>query len=308
MLSRLSGDLAMFYKARIKLTVWYLLIIMLVSGFFSVVIYRVQTLELERFNRIRLERIQYIIEESKDRLRNKLILINLIVFLISGIGGYVLAGRTLAPIQLMLDDQQRFVADASHELRTPLTSLKTAFEVFLRGSKKSLTTQKIIRESISEVDKLQSLTTSLLSLSKSKRPFEKVHLKKIILQAVSKACPQAKTNLKDVIIFGDPVALEELIVILLDNAVKYSRPNSEIKVNLAKIGHQTRINVIDQGLGISDDDLPHIFERLYRGDKARNSQGFGLGLPIAKKIVAEHGGTINVQSQLNKGSTFQVIL
>ena len=169
----------MFYKARIKLTAWYLFIIMLVSGLFSIVIFRIQTSELERFNRVQLERIQFgfriklanpdLIEESKDRLRNKLILINIAVLLISGIGGFILAGLTLAPIQTMLDEQQRFVADASHELRTPLTSLKTAFEVFLRGNKLSPKTSKLISESVHEVDNLQSLTSSLLRLSQQDR-------------------------------------------------------------------------------------------------------------------------------------------
>lgn len=294
----------MFYKARIKLTLWYLLIIMVISLMFSVVIFKSFEKEIRRFRRPNPE----IVEEIKDRVFFTLVVINGTIFIVSGALAYFLAGKTLKPIQEMLDSQNRFVADASHELRTPLTSLKTAFEVFLRGNKLNIKTKELIEGSIAEVDKLQSLTTSLLSLSKHKRPFEKVSLKKIILQAVSKACPQAKTNLRDVIISGDPLALEELIVILLDNAVKYSSQNSEIKVNLTKIGHQATINVIDHGSGISDDDLPHVFERLYRGDKARSSQGFGLGLSIAKKIVGEHDGTINVQSQLNKGSTFQVIL
>lgn len=317
MLLKQSGDLAMFYKARIKLTAWYLFIIMLVSGLFSVVIYRVQTTELERFNRVQLERIQFgfriklanpdLIEESKDRLRNKLILINIVVLLISGIGGFVLAGRTLAPIQLMVDDQQRFVADASHELRTPLTSLKTAFEVFLRGNKLSPKTSKLINESITEVDKLQLLTSSLLRLSKIAKRFEKVSLKKLVIQAVGKICPKAKVSTKDLYINGDPIALEELIVILLDNAVKYSPKENPIKVNLSKLGNKVMLKVIDTGFGISNNDLPHIFDRFYRGDKARSAGGFGLGLSIAKKIVEDHGGTITIQSKVNSGTTVQVI-
>jgi len=316
MLLKLSGDLVMFYQARIKLTAWYLLVIMVVSGFFSVVIYRVQTSELERFNRVQLERIQFgfrikitnpdLIEESKERIRLRLIYVNLIILFVSGIGGYILAGRTLAPIQVMLDDQSRFVADASHELRTPLTSLKTAFEVFLRGHKLNVQISNLINESITEVDKLQLLTSSLLRLSKTKKIFERFDLSVIVKKSALIICPQAKTILKEEWIKGDPIALEELIVILLDNAVKYSPKNYDIKIVLKKIRNLIVLTITDRGLGISEEDLPHIFERFYRGDKTRSSNGFGLGLSIAKKIVSEHGGTINVRSQLNKGSTFQV--
>lgn len=317
MLSKQSEDLAMFYKARIKLTAWYLMIIMIVSGLFSAVIYRVQTSEIERFNRVQLQRIQFgfriqltnpdLIEESKDRIRLTLIFVNLAILIVSGIGGYILAGITLAPIKAMLDDQQRFVADASHELRTPLTSLKTAFEVFLRGHKIQAPTKSLIVESITEVDKLQSLTSMLLRLSKTKKIYEKVVLKKIILQAASKISPEAKTTLQNVEINGDPLALEELMVILLDNAVKYSPNQKDIKISLKKLAGKVTIGVSDRGLGIAQKDLPHIFDRFYRGDKARSAGGFGLGLSIAKKIVEEHHGTISVTSKINFGTTVQVI-
>lgn len=290
----------MFYKARIKLTLWYLLIIMVICFMFSVVIFKSFEKEIRRFRRPNPE----IVEEIKDRVFFTLVIINGTIFIVSGALAYFLAGKTLKPIQEMLDSQNRFVADASHELRTPLTSLKTAFEVFLRGNKLNTKTIKLVGESISEVDKLQLLTSSLLRLSKTTKHFEKVSLKKLIIEASSKICPDAKMTLNDVIINGDPVALEELIVILLDNAVKFSPKGSPIKINLQKNGI---LSVVDLGSGISENDLPHIFERFYRSDKSRNTKGFGLGLSIAKKIVEEHGGTINVQSQLNKGSTFQVI-
>jgi signal transduction histidine kinase len=145
----------MFHSARIKLTAWYFLIIMLISVSFSVGIYRVTTVELnriERMQRLRVEREDRLlmpsnevtprppildpelIAETKNRFKIILFLINLGILAVSTGGGYFLAGRTLRPIKEMLDEQSRFITDASHELRTPLTSLKTEIEV-RRGQK-----------------------------------------------------------------------------------------------------------------------------------------------------------------------------
>src|SRR5574340_425624 len=145
----------MFRSARLKLTAWYLLIIMLVSMFFSIVIYRVLTAELDRFAQLQQTRIERsfentqfmpsipmidleLVAEFKKRIILSLLFINCSILLFSGWFGFILAGKTLQPIQDMVEDQKRFISDASHELRTPITALKTMLEVGLRDKKMSL--------------------------------------------------------------------------------------------------------------------------------------------------------------------------
>lgn len=177
----------MFQKARIKLTAWYLLIIMLISVSFSVVIFRVLTNELdrlERVERVRIERRQPelfvnppagmppvlfdpdVVAETKNRLIFALLGINVLILGGSAAAGYFLAGRTLKPIADMMDEQNRFVTDASHELRTPLTSLKSEIEVNLRN--KNLTfddTKRLLLSNLEEVNNLQTLSDNLMKLT-----------------------------------------------------------------------------------------------------------------------------------------------
>src|SRR3989344_4797240 len=282
----------MFKSARLKLTAWYLLIIMFISISFSLVIYRVLTREFERFERMqrfRIERRFYnqnlspdfmhrfplpldpeLIKEIKQRLTIILVVINGGILLIAGGLGYFLAGRTLEPIKEMVEEQNRFISDSSHELRTPLTSLKTAMEVALRDKNLTLEqAKKILSENITEVDKLQSLSHQLLRLAQFEKPngylqFEKTSLVKIIEEAVRKILPLAKQksisidkNLKDAEINGNKDSLLDLFVILLDNAVKYSPKDSEVEIKTEKTDGAVLISVKDEGIGISEKDLPH---------------------------------------------------
>lgn len=340
----------MFQNARVKLTAWYLLIIMLISSTFSIIIYKGLVNEVERFERIQRLRIERrlsedlffpqpvagthipaiiitnpeLVSETEQRIVFILAAVNLIILIISGGFGYILAGRTLKPIKEMIDEQNRFISDASHELKTPLTSLKSAFEVFLRNKKSNLKEAKtIILEGISDVNKLQSLSESLLQLAQYQKLkdytyFEAVSLAGVINEAVNKVKPIAgqkgieiKKKTIDMDIDGNKYSLVDLIIILLDNAIKYSPNNSEILIDTEKKDGFAIITVKDQGTGISENDLPHIFKRFYRSDTARSknqSGGYGLGLSIAKDIVILHNGTLKAKSAVNKGSVFMVSL
>lgn len=333
----------MFHSARLKLTAWYLLIIMAVSITFSVVIYTVLAHEVERFDRtraLRMERVLIqdpslipspspwtnpeLVEETKNRILVVLVIVNSSILVISGILGFVLAGQTLAPIQEMVDEQHRFISDASHELKTPLTSLKSAFEVYLRNPDRTAhEADTVVKESITEVNKLQSLSESLLELAQYHKAngnmqFQKLSVSEVLQDAIRRVSPMAKQKKipidcqgKDIRIEGNKSGLVDLFVILLDNAIKYSANERAVSVLLKKQDKLAMILVKDQGAGIDKKDLPHIFDRFYRTDRARTKTaggGYGLGLSIAKQIADVHKGRILVESKRTKGTTFTVEL
>ncbi len=339
----------MFHSARIKLTSWYLLIIMLVSISFSVTIYRTLSFELdrvERMQRIRIERqlpgpVQIspkpeeinlrsffldpeLIAEAKNHLKLILVLVNAMILGISTVLGYFLAGRTLKPIKEMVDEQGRFITDASHELRTPLTSLKSEIEVNLRDKKLNLNeARKLLRSNLEEVNSLQALSDGLIKLTQYQKgtnnlTFTELSLSSVFNGAIKKVANLAKNKkieivdkIKDLTIQGNRQTLVELFIIFLDNAIKYSPEKTKIKLSSKKDNRHVFIYIIDQGAGIEEKDIPHLFDRFYRTDKARaklGMTGYGLGLSIAKEIVEKHHGSIKVQSQPKKGTTFIIQL
>ncbi len=341
----------MFDSARLKLTAWYLLIIMIISGAFSGVIYKVLTNELDRLSRaqnVRFERAikqgnivlfrdgngpvpglppmvdPDLVKETKQRVILALLIVDASILILAGGLAYMLAGRTLRPIKEMVEEQNRFITDSSHELRTPLTSLKTAMEVSLRDKRLTLAEAKtILFESIEEVNKLQLLSDQLLLLAQYQKPrtvvnWEKIKVADVVQKAVRLVNPLAHrkqititTELEDVAITTNQHALQELLVILLDNAIKYSPSLTQIGLTAHQTDGKLKLLVQDQGVGITAADLPHIFDRFYRVSPSRSqteTRGYGLGLSIAKKIVANLNGTITVQSQSHRGSTFTITL
>lgn len=327
----------MFKRARLKLTAWYLLIIMIISISFSAFIYRSFTLELHgRLNaidrRLGLQRLGFApppgevelfisdINEARERVLYTLIYTNAVIFVLSAGAGYFLAGKTLKPIEAALEEQKRFVSDASHELKTPLTSLQTAIEVALRDKKLDVgEARSVLKNNLEDVEGLKNLSSNLLSLSRYQQDhnfftIEKVDVKKAASLAVKVISPLAKSKkiklssfIQDLRIYTNEESLEKLITILLDNAVKYTSPGGKVSLSVKRQNKNLTICVKDNGVGISKQDIRHIFDRFYRVDQSRSkveAPGFGLGLSIAKRIVDLNKGTIAVSSTPQKGSTF----
>lgn len=318
----------MFKEARIKLTVWYLAIVMGISLSFSGVIYlgiNRELIQIENFQKARIQGIVRgypsmveppasdfdAIEAARARIIFTLGFINLSILILSGLGGYFLAGQTLNPIKRMVDKQKEFVSNASHELRTPLTSLKTEIEVALRSKKMTLRDAKILFASnLEDIDKIQKLSNYLLKLNRYEKDdsinFSKVDLKKVVIKAVGNFKFKFNLSLQKSEVLGNEDSLIDLTSILMDNAIKYG-DGKKIEVITKRGGI---LEVIDHGLGIAKKDIPHIFDRFYRADASRSksqNESYGLGLSIAKSIVEIHKGTIEVKSKLGQGSTFKVI-
>ncbi|MCX7996153.1 MAG: HAMP domain-containing histidine kinase [Patescibacteria group bacterium] len=338
----------MFRSARIILTAWYALSILIVSLVFSGIIYRASVSEIERFERMqrfRLER-SFAMSDTSDRpmrrflnrgglpppspellveARRRILLILVminggIVMLGAGLG-YFLAGRTLAPIQRMVRDQKRFVSDASHELRTPLTALKSSLEVFLRErSHTKADAYQLVKDALKDVSRLQTLTESLLELARTEfstaQRRKRVSLRSILQAAVNQVSRIAHSHTitihdfeGEVFVYGNQEELTRVFEILLENAVKYSPNGKPVTIDTVLEPTRVSVSVTDHGIGIDPQDLPHIFKRFYRADRARTSgAGFGLGLAIARQIVEAHSGTIQAMNVDNGGARFTVTL
>lgn len=264
------------------------------------------------------------LKETRQNILKRIVLIDLVILSTSAILSYFLAGQTLAPIEKAMIKQKRFVADASHELRTPLTALKTATEVVLRDKKLTAAeAKKALQDNLEEVDNLSSLVNRLLLLTRYQENGQALDkstfsLKEPIKSAGEKIAPlvrKKKVHLKFSLVSGkitaDRAALEEVLLVFLDNAVKYTPAGGKILVTAKKAGRNWQILVKDNGLGIAEKDLPYIFERFWRADQARQKEsqdGYGLGLALAKEIIELHQGKIDVESRVGRGTTFTITL
>ncbi len=228
--------------------------------------------------------------------------------------------QTLERLEKLFDTQRRFLADVSHELRTPLTVIKG--EVGLMRLTNELD-EESLRSIEKEVDRLSRLVGDLLLLAQAESgqlPLElkPVELDSVLLDVLQQmtVISSGKVNLRlieidQVSVLGDRDRLKQVILNLVANAVNYTPAGGEVRLSLTKKEGRACLIVEDTGPGISPEDLPHIFDRFYRGDRSRKrteSSGFGLGLSIAKWIVERHGGKIEVESQPGQGTRFTVWL
>jgi two-component system phosphate regulon sensor histidine kinase PhoR len=219
-----------------------------------------------------------------------------------------------------------FVANVSHELKTPITSIKGFVETLLDGAiKDPVDSQRFLQIIAKQADRLHAIIEDLLSLSKieQREDADDIALEpgnvRGVLESAVHVC-QAAAAEQDISIALDcdsqlrarinPVLLEQAIVNLLDNAIKYSDPGREVRLSAQASGDEVLIHVADRGCGIADDQVARIFERFYRVDRARSRKlgGTGLGLAIVKHIVQTHRGRVTVESTLGVGSTFTIHL
>jgi len=322
-----------FKKARIKLTVWYILISVFLLTVFSLA---AVTAEQRAFNRIEQvlsnkatrPRLTALLDErisqfDKD-FKRRLLFFDLVLFVIASGAGYFLSGVTLKPIQEMVKKQEEFSADASHALRTPLSTIHLEIEALKRTKKNiPLSCKKVLDSINDEVLLMKGIVDGLLQLVRGGKLEDKSHWKIFSLSMVAKdsleqISPLAKnkyikltSNIEDAIrVFGSEGEVKEAIVILLDNAIKYTPEKGHVDLKAYKNNKSAILTVSDTGIGISEKDMPHIFERFYRGTNSQllSQKGTGLGLHIAQSIIKNHKGKISVKSIPEKGSVFTIEL
>jgi two-component system phosphate regulon sensor histidine kinase PhoR len=221
--------------------------------------------------------------------------------------------------------RQDFVANVSHELRTPLTTIKGYAETLLEGALKEDVAFQFVQVINRHADRLTKIVEDLLTLSKieskefSLKP-ERLSISELIdgtLDVIKEEADKKGVSISwsestpSLFIFGDRKGLEQVLINLLDNAIKYGREGGNIKISVNENPNAgIQVSVQDDGMGIPKEDLPRIFERFYRVDKGRSKElgGTGLGLSIVKHIVQAHGGKVWAESQIGKGSTFYFTL
>ncbi|HEX6796378.1 MAG TPA: ATP-binding protein [Ktedonobacterales bacterium] len=235
------------------------------------------------------------------------------------LGGVVLSRRALAPARLALQRQQAFIGDAAHELRTPLTLARANAELLLHSREKLDPDDAVLLEDIvAEIGHMSKLATSMLRLARldegQEGPPERevVDLGELVRglarRAESLAAERGLTLSVEaepsVLVLGDRTQLEEVALILLDNAVKYNRPGGSVLLSVTREGGRGLLTVADSGPGIAAEHLARLGERFYRVDKSRSRElgGAGLGLSIARRIAAAHGGTLTFASEPKKGT------
>lgn len=268
--------------------------------------------------------LEYSIEEGMFKpLINASTFIGLLsvglVFLIS----LFLANKAVRPIKTSWEKQTVFIADASHELRTPLAVVKSNLEIVLENENETVGSQiKWLGNIQNELERMNKLVDDLLFLARAdaegEMPKEHFDLSGLMHKVYNAFMPLAQKkglnlilNTKDkAVLYGNEFRIKQLITILLDNAIKYTDSGGSVELRLEAGANTFQLSVRDTGEGIPKEHIGKIFDRFYRIDKSRSRSlgGSGLGLAIAKCIVDEHKGTINVVSEVGKGTVFTVSL
>lgn len=233
------------------------------------------------------------------------------------------ARRSVKPIEEAYNNQRRFVQDASHELKTPVAVFKTNLELLASHPKESVESQKEwVENMMTETAHMERLTAGLLSLARTEAPQQQAEKVRFSLSQVventvlpmeaalyEKHIAFVQDVQADVFVEGGQDDVERLLHILMENAIQYTPQKGEIGLTLKAEKHKAVLCVSNTGEGIPVEDLPHVFDRFYRGDASRNRQsGYGLGLAIAKGIVERQKGSISVESEEGKMTWFTVVL
>ncbi|MDB5254162.1 MAG: integral rane sensor signal transduction histidine kinase [Parcubacteria group bacterium] len=310
----------MFTHARIKLTAFYLLILLCIVAIFSAFLYHYTAQHIQdsvEENTATTQVQHHIADGAIDNLQTTLFTGDAAILLVAGVLAYFLAGKTLRPIQDAHDAQVQFSANASHELRTPLSVMKTENELFIRDKEHSSEARALAESNLEEVNRMSAMVENLLIMARNNKEdatkdFAKTDVSRILKRAMDIQTDAAKAKGLEVIVefhtplfvMGNEKLLEQVFTNLIQNSIAYT-PSGTVTVRSEKVGHSAVLSINDTGIGIAHENIPHLMKAFYKADSSRtvNSNGVGLGLSIAESIVRIHKGTLRIQSILGKGTT-----
>lgn len=309
-----------FLRARLKLTALYVLIVAVIVFGFSIFLYQSIDHNLRDASEddfAGTENHRHFINNTLPAVQNEFIFADIVILAVAAALSYVLAGKTLEPIQRSVEAQQAFAANASHELRTPLAVMKNDIEVFLRNEYPSLDqTKATMYSNLEEITRMSGIVGNLLQLARSDanvtQELEEVDLAKIVIRVTDKMRPLAESRgvrvTSDVVpthVLGNESSLERVFLNILQNSIDHTAMGGSVSVSIMAKGKQAIIHLVDTGSGIPDKDLPHVFTRFYKGESAT---GTGLGLSIVREIIRQHNGNIAIESAVGKGTTVVIRL
>jgi signal transduction histidine kinase len=250
-----------------------------------------------------------------------------VALVLVAVGGWMLARQSTAPVERNIEQMRRFMADAAHELRTPLTVVRSRAEVALQRARTPDEYVQALHAIERETERLGGIVEDLLMLARAdagQRPIERrrIFLDDLTLDAAEsariiadrKAVRLEVEEFEEAAVNGDPTLLRQLVLILLDNAIKFTDPGGVVRVGVRADASVATLTVTDTGIGIPAEQLPHVFDRFYRGDSSRTrdasngggSEGVGLGLSIAQWIAQQHDGSIRIESESGQGARITV--
>lgn len=329
----------MFKSATLRLTAFYIILLAAISLFFSVNWYNGATTQVQRglerqrgalirnfenrpFDGVLQEIRAQQIEEAQKAIITNIVTANIVLLTVGGYASYLLAKKTIRPIEEAHDAQARFIADASHELRTPISVMRSEIEVELRKKSISKQARRLLESTLEEVTELQQLSDNLLqiaSISTNAKTIELASfpLKPVIEKAVFSAKKIAesrditiRTTIDAAQVVSHKDSIRQIVTILLDNAIKYSPDSSTVELIGEISDERYVISLTDKAGGISNKDQQHIFERFYRVNKKRTQgvSGNGLGLSIARELANHAGAEVTLAKSDDKGSTFHILI
>lgn len=316
----------MFHAARLRLTAWYLLLLTIIVAVLSVVLYRLllltQEAELQAVRPGARHPLVHAFAHDEVTLAYQIVAVDVAVLLVAAVGAYLLAGRTLRPIQEAMERQRRFAAAASHELRTPLTALQGNLEVALLNPRSTGEYQHVLRGAVADTERMGQLVRDLTLLGRPEvdravlrldpldlRDAASGAVKDVELQAAERQQHMEVALEECLPVEGDMPRLRQVFVNLLENAIRYTPEGGTIGVEGSRERGQAVIKVRDTGTGIAAEDLARLFEPFYRADTARsNADHVGLGLSLVSWIVHAHSGQVEAASVPGGGSVFTVCL
>lgn len=245
---------------------------------------------------------------------------SLAALLLVAAGGSILVGKSAEPVERTMEQMRRFMADAAHELRTPITVLRSRAEVALQQPRDASSYVSALQGVESESIRLGRIVDDLLTLARAdagERPIdhERFLLDEVVLDAAAAASAMAQSKSVTIVVgdgdgcpvYGDSILVRQLVMILLDNAIKFTPAGGTIHLRVFADDGRSSLVVEDDGIGIPAGQLPHIYERFYRGDPARErSEGAGLGLSIARWIADAHGAEIEISSRDGSGTRAEI--
>lgn len=315
-----------FFVARIRLTFYYSLTVIIILGVSSALLYNtiLSNLTQSILDNVFLDvsTSELIIERTEDILWNRFVAVDSIIIFFVIFLGFLLTYKTLEPIKSNMRKQKKFITDASHELRTPTAVVISGLEVALSNKKLDFSlAKKTLEDTLDEMKEFSKLSNTLLDISKYDVPkcveCEPMDVNKLIKSIIEKSenlanskkiTFEVKIMESPVIVTGSKVELSRLFYNILDNAIKYTLPNGTIIISDKVDSNRYLLTIGDSGKGIPKNIINRIFDPFFRGDGTRSTSGAGLGLTLSKKIIKNHGGSISIKSQVNKGTNVVISL